>query len=244
MTGKSTNIQEFTAFIQRVIAAFKNPEDKPYLVLDNHSSHKSLQVRRLLEAHFKVCFIPTQSCELNSIESLWALLKKNFRTKAASLVGTLRNQGEIVALVESIADEIPESTRLRFCEANRKYLLKLLWQIKQGLIGDTFVWITKKSALKISISNIIKLHILAHSYLYFSKGIHLNPTINFSPCDRRQVHSPVVPTYRSLNCESWVVGWHYSISTWSRTCWSSWGGSAQQRQNVRLISVTFNVKKL
>lgn len=139
MTGKSTNIEEFKIFIQKVIAALRNPEDKPYLVLDNHSSHRSLQVRRLLEAHFNVCFIPTQSCELNSIESLWALFKKIFRKKAASLVGTLRNQGEVVSLVESIADEIPERTRIRFCEANRKYLLKLLWQIKQGLIGDTFV---------------------------------------------------------------------------------------------------------
>ena len=70
---------------------------------------------------------------------MWALFKKIFRTKAASFVGTIRNQGEIVALVESIMDDIPEATRIRFCGANRKYLLKLLWQIKQGLIGDTFV---------------------------------------------------------------------------------------------------------
>ena len=62
MLGESTNIEEFEEFMQKVKLNCKESSDKPYLVIDNHSAHRSNRVKEYLEANFTLLFMPPYSC--------------------------------------------------------------------------------------------------------------------------------------------------------------------------------------
>ena len=100
MLGKSTNKEEFQTFIEKVVAAKVNPRQKPLLVIDNHAAHKSTAVKQLLQKHFVVFYMPAQSCEFNSIEHLWADIKRRFRQSLAEKPFAYQTQDRVTALVQ------------------------------------------------------------------------------------------------------------------------------------------------
>ena len=81
MTGKSTNKEEVEKFLRKLIRELGslNIEEKPWLVLDNHRAHFTQQNKRLMALHFRVLPFPSSSCEFNSIEQLWGLIKQSYR---------------------------------------------------------------------------------------------------------------------------------------------------------------------
>jgi len=96
------------AIMQRVIAAITSPEDKPYLWSWTTIAATNL-CKRKRELRITSFLIPTQSASQPcSEESLWALFKKIFGSKATSLVNKTRNQGEIACLGESIASRVAQ----------------------------------------------------------------------------------------------------------------------------------------
>ena len=76
--GQSTNKFDFFKFLESIKLQRVNQENKPWIVLDNHKAHHSLICKEILSDNFRTLFLPAYSCRFNSIESLWALMKKLF----------------------------------------------------------------------------------------------------------------------------------------------------------------------
>ena len=53
MTGKSTNIEDFTKFLYKIKGKIKlSTNGKPFLVFDNHRTHTSPKMKPLLDEFF------------------------------------------------------------------------------------------------------------------------------------------------------------------------------------------------
>jgi len=48
--------------MQKVKVNCKESSEKPFLVIDNHSAHRSNRVKEYLEANFTLLFMPPYSC--------------------------------------------------------------------------------------------------------------------------------------------------------------------------------------
>lgn len=71
----------FTAFVAQVLAPQLRPGD--LVVMDNLSSHKSVQVRRLIETRgARLRYLPAYSPDLNPIEMIFAKIKQLLRSMA------------------------------------------------------------------------------------------------------------------------------------------------------------------
>lgn len=79
MTAKSTNTDDCLKFVRLLIDRLRPREIRPYIVLDNHSAHKTKVVKDLLDSHFNVLYLPVASSEFNSIERAWAVGKRTFK---------------------------------------------------------------------------------------------------------------------------------------------------------------------
>jgi transposase len=76
MTAESTNTISFKLFAEMLCTSIKDNQPKPVLMIDNHKAHLNDETKELLNKHFTLVFIPTYSCRFNSIETLWAIIKK------------------------------------------------------------------------------------------------------------------------------------------------------------------------
>ena len=85
-TAKSTNAEECLKFFKEVVGVIRPKGLRPYLVLDNHSAHRTRVVRDYLESHFNVLYLPVASSEFNSIERAWAVGKQKFKQRVAQRV--------------------------------------------------------------------------------------------------------------------------------------------------------------
>ena len=84
--AKSTNQAEVGEFLKKLRSVVTpNPFDhkeRIVLVLDNHPSHGTQNVRELAEQlNMELLFLPPYSPELNSIESLWAIFKLDLKNR-------------------------------------------------------------------------------------------------------------------------------------------------------------------
>lgn len=122
ITGKSTNRDEFKQFIETLVGLTDKSKPKPYLILDNHAAHKCNS--KLLNDHFEVMWMPPYSCEFNSIEHCWGMMKEKFKRRFAQAVHNIKSDSDFKQLVELIISQIPEETYRAFVTANRNYLQK------------------------------------------------------------------------------------------------------------------------
>ena len=76
---KSTNSEAFKDFLVELRCALKNV-DRAHLVLDNHPAHKTLVNKEMArQLNFELMFMPPYTPELNSIEALWSVIKRDFK---------------------------------------------------------------------------------------------------------------------------------------------------------------------
>lgn len=82
---------------------------KPYLVIDNHRAHKAWRVEEFLNKHFNVIWMPAASCEFNSIESVWSMMKNKFRRVIAQRVGKIKSQQQLVQNVMEVVNSFDDN---------------------------------------------------------------------------------------------------------------------------------------
>ena len=77
--GHSTNKVEFLIFLETKIMPLIRYPRATLLVLDNHRAHHSGLVSEWLEEKgLNTLFLPPYSSELNPVEPVWALLKREW----------------------------------------------------------------------------------------------------------------------------------------------------------------------
>ena len=78
-----------------------------FLVLDNHSAHHSHIVKEACEKNnFILKFMPSYSPELNCIESLWSLVKRDWKKRLAKLKFTTLHQADFVRILQETLDAV------------------------------------------------------------------------------------------------------------------------------------------
>jgi len=74
--GESTCILELLTFLELFVVPFVHAGSETYLILDNHSAHRSNTTTKYLKDHgVKYLFLPAYSSELNPVEWVWKLFK-------------------------------------------------------------------------------------------------------------------------------------------------------------------------
>ena len=97
-------------------------DQRPYLVFDNHPSHKSNSTIAFIEDYFKPLALPTYSCEFNSIETLWSHIKAIFKKEIAHLNYVIDSPDELRRYVLNIAREYPTMKARRVSNANMDFV--------------------------------------------------------------------------------------------------------------------------
>ena len=78
MLGAATSQEEFLRFLRGLQLAKRDPDSRPFLVMDNAGAHHSDYARAYLNRHFIPLFQPGYSSCFNSTETVWALVKSQF----------------------------------------------------------------------------------------------------------------------------------------------------------------------
>lgn len=131
MVGDATNTAEFCRFLEMLID--KVPANvRPHLVIDNHIAHRSKKATDIMSEHFELLWLPVNSCQFNSIERLWADIKRRFRQHICQLVGRVKCQQDLVEAVQMVAWRTPDSIVRQLLTSNRQYMLKYLIMIQRG----------------------------------------------------------------------------------------------------------------
>ena len=85
MQGRSTNWEEVVKFL-RLLREAEPTNEKIYLVADNHRAHYKYEVSK--EAHglnIEFIFMPAGTPEMNSIEALGSVIKRDFKSRLIQL---------------------------------------------------------------------------------------------------------------------------------------------------------------
>ena len=81
---KTTNKEDFLSFISGIRDTLSEQDRNKTikLILDNHKSHGTLIVRSYCQFNnIEIKFLPSYSPEFNSIEPLWSVIKRRFKSK-------------------------------------------------------------------------------------------------------------------------------------------------------------------
>ena len=121
------NKVNFIKFMKRVRQSLKiefrrerNPI-KPFLVLDNASSHRANDSVRYLETHFRPLFMVPYSSPANSIERVWNLSKRAYEKKAMVLRHEL-NEQQFRDMVREVLNSLPPEKVNACITSNRAHL--------------------------------------------------------------------------------------------------------------------------
>lgn len=85
-TGKGTTSEDFSKFLKKIRGAFPyNRGRKIYLVLDNAMAHHTTNVTNMAASQkIELMFLPPYTPELNPIEALWGIVKRDFKNRMAN----------------------------------------------------------------------------------------------------------------------------------------------------------------
>ena len=99
MQAPTTNKEHVMKFLGLLRRQFVDPDQKVFVVLDNHASHHTKQVTEMARnLNFELLFLPPYSPELNSIEALWGIVKR--------LVKKTLIENKLVTLTQQHFEEI------------------------------------------------------------------------------------------------------------------------------------------
>ena len=108
MMASSTNAEEFATFLKQLRRRFSSQRGRViHLVLDNAAAHHHSLVK-LLAARLKIelMFLPAYTPELNPIEALWGIIKKDFRKRLMETKHIVKKQPEFKQLLQDSLDAI------------------------------------------------------------------------------------------------------------------------------------------
>jgi hypothetical protein len=132
--ARSTNQHDFLTFLQLVDAALKPEERDAMIVVDGHRAHFCNAVKNYVRARrLRLVKMPPSTSQLNSIESFWGVMKNSFRKLCAKRVGTIHSQEDVDNLVMEVQNSLPADLAEKCLTANRKYLIRTLWGLRQGI---------------------------------------------------------------------------------------------------------------
>jgi len=81
--------------------------EKAYIVLDRHTAHKSNDTKQLAqELNFELLYMPPGTPELNSIEALWSVIKRDFKNRAETMTMVRMSQEEFEDLLIKCLDDV------------------------------------------------------------------------------------------------------------------------------------------
>jgi transposase len=134
-----TTGEAFGRFLKK-IRVWMDTDRKLYLVLDNAPAHRT-QVNRDLAARLDIelLYMPPYTPELNSIEPLWSVIKRDFKSCAESRNMVRMQQEDFHTLLQECLDHItPEVQSKAARHNNRAYLHQCM--------GDMIEWRKKLDA--------------------------------------------------------------------------------------------------
>ena len=126
MTAPSTDITSVKRFLVELAGAVRDPytKERPYLVLDNHSAHRTPKVREEL-SRFHALFQPAYSSPFNCQETVWAQLKREYFVRLHRRDSDLANDVEFRDMILQLCEDVPVSAD-NMLRANRRYIAQYL----------------------------------------------------------------------------------------------------------------------
>ena len=139
MLAKSTNHRALKIFARQLKCTLRNPykQQKPWLVLDNHTSHHTKSVHKLLEDQFHVLYQPPYSSAFNCQETVWSVVKREYFARMYRRDSNLTTQLEYGKFLLSVCHDVPLNTT-NLLRANREYIEKHL-RLRSGRFGDIYM---------------------------------------------------------------------------------------------------------
>ena len=93
-------------------------------MLDRHASHKSQDTAKLAaELNFELLLMPPHTPELNSIEALWSVIKRDFKQRAESMNMVRMQQEEFEELLQSCLDDVTPRQQSEAAHRNNRHYL-------------------------------------------------------------------------------------------------------------------------
>jgi transposase len=128
MTTRSTNQEDFLVFLVKIVQGLKRGIKRPYLVLDNHTAHRTKRVKELLSQHFNVLYLPVASSEFNSVERVWSVIKQRYMKMAAA--ATVQTQEDLAKIVEETLAGISAPLCRKLAGSNRETMRRTLEEVR------------------------------------------------------------------------------------------------------------------
>lgn len=88
----STSTISFQEFAISLCTSIKEGIVRPVIMLDNHRAHWNSETIAILNQSYEVCHIPPYSCQFNSIETVWGIIKLQFRKQVALQLAKIKSQ--------------------------------------------------------------------------------------------------------------------------------------------------------
>lgn len=103
---ETTNKEALHRFLLQIRNALQT-DDLAYIVLDRHAAHKSHETaQQARQLNFELLLMPPHTPELNSIEALWSVIKKDFKNRAEAHNHVRMSQQEFEDLLQGCLDDV------------------------------------------------------------------------------------------------------------------------------------------
>jgi transposase len=128
---KATNTDAFILFLQKLRARFQYTSDTLHLVLDNHRAHHALTAKaEAARLRIQLHFMPPYTPELNSIESLWSVIKRDFKRRMFDNREVNVTQAQFAKVLQESLDAVTPSVQQNAARYNnRKFLHRILQRL-------------------------------------------------------------------------------------------------------------------
>jgi len=133
MLAKSTNSEDFMAFLKLLRSRFAYCKGTTiHLVLDNAAAHHNNFVKQLAaKLKIELMFLPAYTPELNPIEALWGIIKRDFKQRLMLTKHIVKEQPQFQELLQCSLDDVTPEAQQKAARSNHR---AFLYQV----LGNTF----------------------------------------------------------------------------------------------------------